>query len=255
MSTKDEFYDDAVSSDSDRQIATYEDIYLKEDRAANPKEIFKQVADILDSEQRPAGTTVLDAGCATGEFLVYLQRRFPHFALTGVDIADTLIKAANRNFPDIDFRVGSVTDPNMTGGKKFDVILCVGVIAIFDDPEPALVNFMNLLKPGGTLLVSSSFNEDPIDVLVRYRPSDEHDDAWKVGWNIFSQQSVNRMLKNVDADVEIDWHRFRMPFAIPKRDDPMRSWTIETADDPFQQTNGVCQLRKVFTFQARRPGA
>jgi hypothetical protein len=33
-----------------------------------------------------------------------------------------------------------------------------------------------------------------------------------------------------------------MPFAIPKRDDPMRSWTIETAEERHQVVNGAGQL-------------
>jgi len=255
MNTKNDFYKNAVAADDSEQIVTYENIYLKEDRALNPKEIFKQVADLLDSENRPDGTTVLDAGCATGELLCYLQSRFGSYKLTGVDISDSLIEAAAEKFPGIDFKVASVTDPEMAEGEKFDVVICVGVIGIFDDPEPALANFMRALKPGGSLFVSSSFNPDPVDVLVRYRPSDDADENWKLGWNIYSMQSVERMLEKVDPDVQTTWHPFHMPFAIPKTGDPMRSWTVETADDPFQQTNGVCQLRKVFTMQARRSGA
>jgi hypothetical protein len=33
-----------------------------------------------------------------------------------------------------------------------------------------------------------------------------------------------------------------MPFAIPKRNDPMRTWAIKTEEKPFQTINGASQL-------------
>lgn len=229
-------------------------IYLNEDRRAKPKETFKQMGELLRSDQRGAGTTVLDAGCATGELLGYLKDCFPDYQYAGYDISEDLVATAKERFPDIDFTVASVTEPAPFPGRTFDVVLCSGVVGIFDDLNPVLNSLMGCVNPGGTLLIGNTFNENPIDVLVRYRPSEDTVGPWQSGWNIFSKHTVERILRELDPGIEINWHRFRMPFAIPKTNDPMRSWTIETAEDPFQQTSGASQLRKIFMLQARRTG-
>lgn len=230
-------------------------IYLQSDRRKDPKEVFKQLGNHIGSEKRGAGTSVLDAGCATGELLCYLQDVFPDFEFSGFDVSENLIETAAGRFPDMTFTVASITDPDPLAGKKFDVTCCVGVLSIFDDPTPALRNLINGLKPGGSLFVANSFNEDPIDVLVRYRPAEDVGSDWQTGWNILSMQSAERILRDLAPGISIQWHPFKLPFAIPKSDDPMRSWTIETADDPYQQVSGVCQLRKVYIMQATLAGS
>ena len=62
------------------------------------------------------------------------------------------------------------------------------------------------------------------------------------GWNIFSKQTIERTLYNLNDKININWYPFDMPFPIKKGADPMRTWTISTEDKANQTVNGACQL-------------
>lgn len=220
-------------------------IYLSEDRYEKPKELFKFLASLIDDLAPRTGAALLDVGCATGELIYFLRHALPGFGrFAGVDVSPRLIAAAQKALPDVDFRVGSVLDPAVFIGRKFDVVTCSGVLSCLDDPAPVLQNLLAGTAPGGAVLIYSPFNDDPVDVVMRYRRADRDDsDAWEKGWNIFSCATMERLLRSSGYPVSWDWHPFEMPFALNRRlEDPMRTWTVRTEAKPCQTVNGACQL-------------
>jgi SAM-dependent methyltransferase len=125
----------------------------------------------------------------------------------------------------------------------FDLIVCSGVLEIFDSLDEPLAHLVAGLRPGGVALVQSIFNEHPIDVVMRYRRADS-DGPWESGWNRHSQVTVERVLASLAARglrTTHNWEPFRLAIPLAKRDDVMRAWTVETAHDPHQQVNGAGQ--------------
>ena len=49
------------------------DLYLKESRYKNPKEIFQNAVSILSNSVELSELTCVDVGCAAGEYLYYLN--------------------------------------------------------------------------------------------------------------------------------------------------------------------------------------
>ena len=97
------------------------------------------------------GKTVLDAGCGTGE-LTYLVAKSKAKKVVGVDYSEEAIVVARNNYrlPNLFFEkmdLGSVVE-------KFDVVVSLGTLEHLNDPLGALRKLKNLLRPGGSLVIT-----------------------------------------------------------------------------------------------------
>lgn len=227
-----------------------EEIYLKESRHAQPKEIFKATAGYLRSHLQPPTKNfcLLDVGCATGEFIHYLRHLYPQLHYTGIDVSAPLVAAARKLNPECHFFKQSILNKHFFEKNKFDFITCMGVFSIFSEIGLNLHNLLNAVTEG-CILIGMITNKRPVDVLMKYKRSDIPGAAWESGWNIFSQCTVEKELINYTNRVKWKWHEFIMPFAIRKRDDPMRSWTIETELNKRQCINGAMQLLDTYILE------
>ena len=222
-----------------RRIAD-EDIYLKEDRYDNPKENHKFLSKIILQIPLSKEASLLDVGCATGEFIYYLKSQDPNMKLYGMDISEKMVLHARKMVKGTQFRIQSILNPPLWSGENFDFVVCNGVLSIFDDIEEQLGNLIMTAAPDGRVLVFDPFNEDPIDLIMRYRRVSEAVGEWETGWNCFSQRTIENIALTFKKSVR--WHKFRLPFSIDKGEDPMRSWTIKTEKDNHQIVVGTKQL-------------
>jgi len=224
------------------------DIYLKEDRYNEPKEIFKFLVDIINgtsiNEPLPK---LLDVGCATGELIYFLKKQCPHFHYFGIDVSSEMLAYAMDNIKDVQLCEHSIMEAPLWENELFDIVVCSGVIGIFDEIENSLGNLIQAVKPNGHLLVVEQFNDDPIDVIMRYRRFSEKDDFWEAGWNIFSKKTIESIAHKHNKKVK--WHEFNLPFKLPKGNDPMRSWTIKTENKNNQLILGSKQLIDLYVAE------
>jgi trans-aconitate methyltransferase len=231
-----------------------EKVYLAEDRASEPKEIFKKMAELLLSYQTErSGSTIslLDIGCATGEFLHFVGQKFPDWQIAGLDVSEKMLAEAARRSPSVKFIRGSVLDKSLFDRSQFDVITCMGVLSIFDSLEEPVANLISALKPHGLLIVFGMMNEYAMDVLVRCRYANAPDQPWQIGYNAFSREYYDRVLRQHEH-LTWSWQRFKLSIDLPKREDLLRNWTIYTEFDPHQQIRGTSQLSSQFILQVRR---
>tara|TARA_B100000315_G_scaffold255661_1_gene299605 strand:- start:603 stop:1313 length:711 start_codon:yes stop_codon:yes gene_type:complete len=217
-----------------------EDIYLKEDRYDKPKEVQKFLAKIILQIPLSKEASLLDVGCATGEFIYYLKSQDPNMKLYGMDISEKMVLHARKMVKGTQFRIQSILNPPLWSGENFDFVVCNGVLSIFDDIEEQLRNLIMTAAPDGRVLVSDQFNEDPIDLIMRYRRASEAVGEWETGWNCFSQRTIENIARSFKKNVR--WHEFRLPFSIDKGEDPMRSWTIKTEKNSHQIVVGTKQM-------------
>lgn len=218
-----------------------EDVYLKEDRYEEPKEIFKFLGRIIGELGLPEDAKVLDAGCATGELLFYLRRLFPGIAGRGIDRSEEMIAQAQQRVEGFDFLAGSLLDSSLFANRDFDLVTCCAVMPYFEDPEPPLLNLLSSVKPGGAVVLLNTVNEDPIDTRVYYRSADAEGGPWLPD-NTYSKRTYQKVLERSGYALEAEWQPFRMPFALPKQADVIRAWTFETAENPHQLVCGTQQL-------------
>lgn len=177
----------------------------------------------------------LDMGCAKGEFIYYLKDYFPKLRFTGIDISAELISKARQEprLQDVNFYVADVQDFNLN--KSFDYVLMNGVHSIFDDLTTILGQMIKHLKSGGCGYIFGYFNENEIDVLVRFRVHGTSE--WQSGFNQFSLKTVNEALAPFCK--EIKCHKFFLSIDLPQKKDSLKSYTLTTKEKGRIITNGA----------------
>lgn len=234
-----------------RRIAD-DSIYLHEDRYENPKELFRFIGSLIDRKCPAANIDILDVGCATGEFIYYLRHKYPQSKCVGIDVSEVMIQKARRKLPTETWQCKEVLTTPTPFEKQFDIVLCVGVLQIFDNVEIPIANLVSGLKEKGFLYIAGIFNSNPVDVITRYRTlNNENYSEWQLGWNVFSTQTYDKILHYMKT-IQWEWHDFKMPFAIKKTGDLMRTWTISTDENPFQLINGASQLINIKVLEIRK---
>jgi SAM-dependent methyltransferase len=203
-----------MSTSSAKPFRRPEDVYLKEDRYEEPKEIFKFLGRIIADLELPADAKVLDVGCATGELIYYLKRLNPGFRALGIDPSGEMIAQAGQRVSGAEFAVGSLLDDDFFAERRFDLVVCSGVIPYFRDLKPPLYNLLAAAKRGGNVVVLNSVNEDPIDTHLLYRSADAEDGPWLPDCT-YSKRTYEKLLAQSGYELETSWQRFRMPFALP----------------------------------------
>lgn len=204
-------------------------IYFEEDYYNNPKEIFKFVAkSILEHTSSNKPQSLLDVGCARGEFIYYLLKQYPEqfTSIMGVDLLEELISSAKAfdGLKDIDFQC--VSCDSYTIGKHFDVITMLGLISALANIKQTFANAALHQKTGGKLFVFSRFNHTDADVKVYYENRSKKKD-----WQVTATHSIHT-IKDISEQCGykiVDLLKFELPFELEEReDDPLRSWTIRT---------------------------
>jgi len=108
---------------------------------------------------------ILEVGCGAGFTASYLQSRYESYC--GVDCSQELIKCAriyNRR-PNASFHVADIRD--FKPETRFDVLLAVGVLHHIEDIEQAMEHIVELIEPGGWLLVNEPSLANPLIRLAR----------------------------------------------------------------------------------------
>lgn len=104
-------------------------------------------------EMLPSSAKVLDAGCATGDFISVAKK---HFQVYGIDIAESAIARARLANPEIADRLQAGRLENSSYSEAyFDAVCLWDVIEHLWDPVPVVSSLMTSLKPGGFLLIST----------------------------------------------------------------------------------------------------
>ncbi len=101
-------------------------------------------------------TAILDAGCGSGEYSIYLSQRYPLATVTGIDIDTTAIKENRRittllDLKNVQFNTTSVHD--IQEKNHYDLIVSVDVLEHIESNDKVLQRFFTALRPGGELFV------------------------------------------------------------------------------------------------------
>ena len=204
----------------------------------NPKHLFTVIGDKIEALViNSVPVNLLDIGGASGAFCYYINKRFIDFKTVCLEYDEKLCEVGKERVPESTFICGDVNKRAMIEDNSFDVVTMLGVMTIFDDFQPSLSECLRVAKPGSNVFVLGQFNDHDIDVLIRYRYS--NNGVWNRGWNIFSKCSVDAFL-SARTDIEKwSYEKFTLPFDLEKQDDPIRSWTEINANDQRIFKNGL----------------
>ena len=96
---------------------------------------------------------VLDAGCATGDFIV---SALEEYQMWGLDVSQFAVERARERLPEIADRLlaGLIEDQELPT-DYFDAVVLWDVIEHLCDPVAVVSQLSNIIRPGGSLLVST----------------------------------------------------------------------------------------------------
>lgn len=129
------------------------------------------------------GGLVADVGCGPG----YVTRFLHDLGVDafGIDLSPVMVAIARRDYPDLRFEVGTMTDLDLSGGSIAGVLSFWSIIHVPDELVPGVfAQFRRVIRPGGPLLVgfhvgdetchtSQGYSGRSINVDSRRRRPDE----------------------------------------------------------------------------------
>lgn len=226
--------------------------YINDGWSKEPKFTFQkafETANLIDKKE----ALVLDIGCATGEFIGYMSNHRPTWNYVGIDIFDDLINKANEFLPNQTFINSDFLDLDEKHNGSFDIITAVGVISLFsaDDIDNFWKKALELLKPGGSIIVLGPLNELGIDMDLKHRKwVNGQRKGWERGWSIPSLQSVEYAIRHNFTKYRITPYETQLD--IEPKSDPIRTWTTQYRDKLRQLTNGLKLLVDYYLIEATK---
>jgi SAM-dependent methyltransferase len=225
-------------------ISEHNSFYLAEDKRQQPKEYFKFLVLQAGSLLASASVRVVDIGCATGDFLYYLRSLHREASLTGTDVSPEFIAKAKENVPDACFFIADIYSGAHLPATRFDVVFMSGINYLYADFEPWLRNV--ILLTAGTAYIFGVFNPEDLDVRATVQRSGDKNSA--TPWNLISRKTISVFLDSLGMRYRFtDWE---LPIPTPRsQEDPLRSWTIPTADGHLLVVNGMQIVHRFAVLQ------
>ena len=127
--------------------------------------VFKYGEDVVQLLAPQQGERILDVGCGTGHLTNLIARAGAR--VTGIDLSGPMIERAQAAYPDLDFRVMSVTD--MHFDTPFDAVFSNATLHWVLDKEAAIENIARALRPGGRLVLEMGGKGNVEEIVVATR--------------------------------------------------------------------------------------
>lgn len=227
-------------------IREFDKMYLKENRKYNPKEYFKFIVGYVSGYINTIKTpSILDIGCATGDFLYYVSTLYSEAELSGLDAMEELLEHAKKEVSGAKFYLGDIFNNLNLPERQFDLVFMSGVNDIYDTFEPWINNILKLTS--GRAYVFGIFNPEDVDVLVKTRHSGDST-SFKPGWNLFSKKSISIYLDSLNIEHKfINWD---INIDIEKNiNEPLRSWTFKDNDGKRLIINGTQLIHRFYLLE------
>jgi 2-polyprenyl-6-hydroxyphenyl methylase/3-demethylubiquinone-9 3-methyltransferase len=169
--------------------------------AANPEpshqHLYPSVSRFLQNV--PPGSIVMDAGCGNGSFIALFQDR--KWQLHGSDLSPTGIELARKTYPNINFFLAdaqSLYADFLNTVGPVDIVISTEVIEHIYDPRGFLRNCFGLLKPGGTIVLTTPYHGYLKNLLLAV--TGKLDQHFTVLWDhghikFWSRKTIEEVLK------------------------------------------------------------
>jgi 2-polyprenyl-3-methyl-5-hydroxy-6-metoxy-1,4-benzoquinol methylase len=201
----------------------YEKVYSQESLYGSYKEYYTFMENVKNStnpleflsEQNPEYASVknflqkntkikniLDLGCGLGYMTYALNKE--GYLCTGVDLSDTAIKVAKKNFGEENFVSGDIAKLNFN--KKFDLIVCLELIEHIEKPFEFLELLKKHLEPNGKILITTPLIEDQYPYFSKYYISSLipwFTDIPPIHLYFFSLKSFNKLGERLNLETKI----------------------------------------------------
>jgi ubiquinone/menaquinone biosynthesis C-methylase UbiE len=104
------------------------------------------------------GASVLEVGCGRGDFSLWLARKYPLAAITGIDFAESAIAAALTKLPPHNFNLRFLLDDaeSLTfPAATFDHVISCECLEHVPQPDKMVREMARVLKPSGRFILTT----------------------------------------------------------------------------------------------------
>jgi SAM-dependent methyltransferase len=106
------------------------------------------------------GGRVADVGCGSGRITAYLGEL--GVDAFGIDLSPGMVDVARRDYPGLQFEVGSMTDLDLADASVAGLVAWYSLIHIPDDEVGAVfAHFRRVMSPGSPLLLGFHVGDEP----------------------------------------------------------------------------------------------
>lgn len=174
------------------------DPYINLKRFKKPKRDFILALKLISKKN----ISLIDCGCANGEFLYFLKKNYVTGSLNGIDSNKKYIEVAKKvkSLKSINFYNSSIEE-FAKKKKKFDVVTCLGVSHLYKKFDDLLMNLLAISNKSGIVIVDGFFNEYDMDLLIFYKDYSvikfNKKVEFKNDFNHFSMKRVIEQLKKL----------------------------------------------------------
>lgn len=166
---------------------------------ASRREEIRRLGVLARCDLQP-GARLLDAGCATGDFLLTARQTFN---VWGNDLSEYAVEQARRRMPDLAERIVAASLETANHPPEyFDAIVLWDVVEHLPDPLATLRKLVGKLRPGG-LLAMSTPNIDAC--LARFLGSKWPFMTPPEHQSLFGRRTMRLLLDRLDLD-EVYWN-------------------------------------------------
>ena len=151
------------------------------------------------------GKKLLDVGCGTGRYFQYFKRRGAK-ELVGVDVGERLLEIMKKVNPFVKTVLASAENLPFPG-EYFDVVISLGLVEHFRNPEPVLHEFTRVLKVGGILITETPNKLNLIFTI--YKISNRKKLVWEHWWG------PRDLIREIQKIPDLKFERFTSSIIFP----------------------------------------
>ena len=181
-------------------LAPGRDTWIRRSRAYY-RDLKKFFADTI-----PAGSSVLEIGCGTGETIGMLNGG----RMLGIDISAEMVKIARAKFPHVEFR--AMDAEALALEEKFEYVILSDVLGYFEDLQAAFQELKKVSSPATRIVINyHSFLWLPFLKFAEQL----HLKMPQKRLNWLNRNDIVGLLSLEDFEVIKEGRRFLFPFSIP----------------------------------------
>ena len=147
------------------------------------------------SVPRERGITILDFGCGDGTLIGEMKKLNPGARFVGLDVSASALGVARARHPDVVFHHIQDGDPFPIPDGSVDFLFTSEVIEHVYDTENAAREVARVLRPGGTLLLTTPYHGFLKNLAIVLFGFDRHFDPTGPHVRFFSKRSLSRLLE------------------------------------------------------------
>jgi 2-polyprenyl-3-methyl-5-hydroxy-6-metoxy-1,4-benzoquinol methylase len=181
------------------QMSNIEKFYYKTYPGVSILKSFDELLPNLENKK------IIDIGCGTGRYFTFFHQSGAS-ELVGIDVGENLLRIAKQLCPSVKVILASA-DVLPFPNEHFDVVLSMGLLEHFEDPQPILREWVRILKCSGFLILETPNMLNPI--FARYYYRNKESLVWQHEW------TPKDLIREIEKNRSLKFNRFTSSIVFP----------------------------------------